>query len=46
MGLVQIPGLRTPECQGDIPSQGGQLREDHSVVHHVQVQAEPYQGHF
>ena len=34
--MVQIEAPRTPECQKGIPSQGGQCREEHRVVHHVQ----------
>ena len=40
--MVQIEAPRTPECQEGIPSQGGQRREEHRVVHHVQE--EHYQG--
>ena len=40
--MVQIEAPSTPECQEGVPSQGGQHREEHSVVHHVQV--EHYQG--
>ena len=35
--MVQIEALSTPDCQEGVPSQGGQHREEHSVVHHVQV---------
>ena len=31
--MVQIPAQRTPECQGDVPSQGEQQREERRVVH-------------
>ena len=34
--MVQIVALSTPECQEGVLSQGGQLREGHRVVHHVQ----------
>ena len=40
--MVQIEAPSTPECQEGVPSQGGQHREEHSVVHHVQV--DHYQG--
>ena len=36
--MVQIEAPSTPECQEGVPSQGGQHREEHSVVHHVQVE--------
>ena len=36
MVLIEAPS--TPECQGGVPSQGGQHREEHRVVHHVQVE--------
>ena len=42
--MVQIEAPSTPECQEGVPSQGGQHREEHSVVQHVQV--EHYQGQF
>ena len=42
--MVQREALSTPECQEGVPSQGGQQREEHRVVHHVQV--EHYQGLF
>ena len=42
--MVQIEASSTSECQKGVPSQGGQHREEHSVVHHVQV--EHYQGQF
>ena len=42
--MVQIEILNTPECQEGVPSQGGQKKEEHRVVRHVQV--EHYQGHF
>ena len=42
--MVQIQALSTTECQEGVPSQGGQQREEHRVVHHVQV--EHYEGHF
>ena len=34
--MVQIKALSTPECQEGVPSQGGQRREEHRVVHHDQ----------
>ena len=42
--MVQIEAASTPECQEGLTSQGGQHREEHSVVHHVQV--EHYYGQF
>ena len=42
--MVQVEAAGTPECQEGVPSQGGQRREEHRVVHHVQV--EHYIGHF
>jgi len=42
--MVQIEAPRTPECQKGIPSQGGQHKEEHRVVHHVKE--EHYQGNF
>ena len=36
--MVQIEAPSTPECQEGVPSQGGQHREEHSVVHLVQVE--------
>ena len=36
--MVQIEAPSTPECQEGIPSQGGQHREEHCVVQHVQVE--------
>ena len=41
---LTIEAPSTPECQEGVPSQGGQHREEHSVVHHIQV--EHYQGQF
>ena len=35
--MVQIEAINTPESQEGVPSQGGQHRKEHSVVHHVQV---------
>ena len=40
--MVQIEAPLTLECQDGVPSQGGPGREEHRVVHHVQV--EHYQG--
>ena len=40
--MVQIEAPSTPDCQEGVPSQGGQHREEHSVVQHVQV--DHYQG--
>ena len=40
--MIQIGALSDPECQEVVPSQGGQQRKDHRVVHHVQV--EHYEG--
>ena len=34
--MVQIEALSTPVGQEGVPGQGGQHREEHSVVHHVQ----------
>ena len=34
MAQIELPS--TFECQEGVPSQGGQLREEHRVVHHVQ----------
>ena len=31
--MVQIEAPSTPECQEGIPSQGGQRRKEHRVVH-------------
>ena len=42
--MVQRGALSTPECQEGVPSQGGQWREEHRVVHHDQV--EHYEGQF
>ena len=42
--MVQIEAPSTPECQEGVPSQGGQHREEHSVVQSVEV--EHYQGQF
>ena len=42
--MVQIEAPGTPECQDGVPSQGGQQREEHRVVHHDQV--DHYQGQF
>ena len=42
--MVQIEALSTTECQEGVPSQGGQQREVHRVVHHAQV--EYYEGLF
>ena len=42
--MIQIEAPSTPGCQDGVPSQGGQEREEHRVVQHVQV--EHYQGHF
>ena len=36
--MVQIKAPSTPECQEGVPSQDGQHREEHRVVHHVQVE--------
>ena len=36
--MVQREAPSTPECQEGVPSQGGQHREEHSVVQHVQVE--------
>ena len=36
--MVKREAPSTPECQEGVPSQDGQHREEHSVVHHVQVQ--------
>ena len=44
MYMVQIEALSTPEFQEGFPSQGGQGREEHKVVHHDQV--EHYQRQF
>ena len=41
-GGHEVEAPSTPECQEGVLSQGGQHREEHSVVHHVQV--EHYQG--
>ena len=38
--MVQIESPSTPECQEGVPIQGGEQREDHRVVHHVQ------EGHY
>ena len=35
--MVQIDTLSTPECQEGVLSQGGQQREEHRIVHHVQL---------
>ena len=40
--MVQIEAQSTPEFQENVPSQGWQQREEHRVVHHVQV--EHYEG--
>ena len=42
--MVQIEAPSTPESQEGVLSQGGQHREEHSVVHHVQVEHD--QGQF
>ena len=42
--MVQVEGQSTTECQEVVLSQGGQHREEHRVVNHVQV--EHYQGQF
>ena len=42
--MVQLEALSTPECQEGFPSQVGQGREEHWVVHHIQV--EYYEQHF
>ena len=42
--MVQIGAPSAPECQEGVQSPGGQPREEHWVVHHIQV--EHYQGHF
>ena len=42
--MVQIETQSTPECQVGVPSQGWQQREEHRVVHHVQVKH--YEGLF
>ena len=42
--MDQIEAQSTPECQEGVPSQDGQLREEHRVVHHDQV--EHYEVHF
>ena len=42
--MVQRETLSTPECQEGVPSQGGQQREEHRVVHYDQE--EHYQGQF
>ena len=36
--MVQREAPSTPECQEGVLSQGGQHREVHSEVHHVQVE--------
>ena len=36
--MVQIEAPSTPECQEGVPSPGGQRREEHRSVHHVQVE--------
>ena len=36
--------MSTLECQEGVPSQGGQQREEHRAVQHVQV--EHFEGHF
>ena len=41
--MVQIEAPSTPGCQDSIPSQGGQHREEHRVVH--RIQEEHYDGH-
>ena len=41
--MVQIEATSTPECHKGVQSQGGQWREKHRVVHHVQE--EYYEGH-
>ena len=41
--MVQIEAPSTPGCQDSIPSQGGQHREEHRVVH--SIQEEHYDGH-
>jgi len=41
--MVQIEAPSTPECQEDIPSQGGKHREEYMVVYHDQE--EHYEGH-
>ena len=28
----------TPECQEGVPREGGQQREEHRIVHHVQTE--------
>ena len=42
LGSDKAPSI--PECQGGVPSPGGQGEEEHRVVHHVQ--GEHYQGSF
>ena len=36
--MVQKEAQSTSECQEGVPSQGGQEREEHGVVHHDQVE--------
>ena len=42
--MFQREAPSTPEWQEGVPSQGGQHREEHSEVHHAQV--ERYHGQF
>ena len=42
--MVRIEAPITPECQEGVLSQGGQQREEHSVVHPVQEEHD--QGQF
>jgi len=42
--MVQIEAPSPPEFQEGVPGLGGQQREEHRVVHHVQV--EQHDGHF
>ena len=36
--MVQKEAQSTSECQEGVPSQGGEEREEHGVVHHDQVE--------
>ena len=45
--MEQIPALSTPESQEGVPKPGGQRKDKHRVVHHVQVEhyQKKSQGH-